>query len=424
MFKSKYFVWIILFIVSFGGLIISAFKLPNFIYYVVDLINISLFIVLFTKHLKQGVRYKNRTLGLLLVCFICASLIGIVGNGVPLILSIWGVRNIFRYVVFLYLTYYLLEIEDIEKFVSKIDLIYWINFIIVLVQKFVFNYHGDYLGGIFGIEQGCNGSLIIFLNIALSFKVNSYLLKRDSLINFATFSLAYFLISALSELKGNFVFFFVIIAIAMLISNKTLRVLRLLVSSVILGFAGFMFLNIIFPNAIETLLDFNKASNYLDASFLGYTSFTRNHLFSITNVYFFKDNFWLYLFGYGIGACDMSSFFESPFYHEFGYMNYRQYGISMTLLQTGYVGLSIYLIFLISIFVYCWKLNKKENINKVVCQSAACVSLFAILDSFYATLYVDMGYWVFFVLIMPFILNKNNARTVLINVNEIDSVPL
>lgn len=72
----------------------------------------------------------------------------------------------------------------------------------------------------------------------------------------------------------------------------------------------------------------------------------RKYIRNICRKFIYGDKAWLYLFVYGIGACDTSSFFSSPFYDMYGYMNYRQLSSSMTVLQNGYIGLVIYFAFL------------------------------------------------------------------------------
>lgn len=67
---------------------------------------------------------------------------------------------------------------------------------------------------------------------------------------------------------------------------------------------------------------------------------------------------------YGIGACDTSSFFSSPFFDMYGYMNYRQLSSSMTVLQNGYTGLAVYFAFFVYLFlVGLFKSGKCEDIE-------------------------------------------------------------
>ena len=408
LFTTSKMIWLILIITSFGGLLISTFHVPNFIYYCADLLNILL-LFFASRKLKVGRGITSaRPLIIIFWLFVLNTVIGIIGNGVPAILAVWGVRNVFRYIVFFISCVVLLEVDDILKFDSILQKIYILNAALALIQYFVLGLKGDYIGGIFGTIQGCNGALTIFLNIALAYFVSKYLYGMLKIRYLAIYTVLYFLVAALSETKGNYIFFVMIIAVSIIVTNKSFKTLIITITAVFALVLGAYFLNRYFPGSLDFLLDWQEANAYMDASYFGTTTFTRNAALSTANELFFKDNLWLYLFGYGMGACDMSSYFVSPFYQNYGYMNYRQIGASMTVLQTGYLGLILYFAFFVIIFIISFLQGSKlkDKHGKMIMSATCSIAVFAIVDSFYASLYIDAGYWLFFALSIPFIVFK------------------
>lgn len=407
-FKISDFVWIILCIVSFGALIISSFKLPNTIYYFADACNILLFIFAVKKSKINDIINSLTPFIIILSLFIFSCIIGVVINSVPLILSLWGARNFFRYILFFFSCILILRKKHIQWFLKQLPKIYWLNFILSLFQYAVLHLGNDYIGGIFGIAQGCNGSTTIFLNICIAYFVSEYLNKRINLLKLGEYTIAYFIITVLTEIKGNYIFFVLIVAVELIFGRKSRRSIIIGISSVFVLIFGIYLLSVFFPESVNTLLDFDAATNYMNASYFGKVTFTRNAIFDVANKYFFKNNGLLYLFGYGLGACDVSAFFSSPFYSLYGSMNYRQYSMAMMLLQNGYVGLALYLGMFVFIGIVSLKQykNDKNDFDNSVFLAVTAIVVFALLNNIYASLLVDMGYWIWFMMAVPFILKK------------------
>ena len=406
-------IWLVLAITSVGALIISTFHTSNFVYYLADMFNVFLAFFAIRRVVRVRKMKEVGFLVLLLVLFIINCIIGIIGNNVPLKLAIWGSRNVYRFVLFFSSCVVLLEKKDVARFQAAFPKIYVINAIIAIFQYFVLGLKGDYIGGLFGTIQGCNGALTIFLNIALSYFIAGYLSGNEKLSKIIVYSILYFLVAALSETKGNYIFFVLIVAVALLVSKKSLKTFGIICVAFVSVGAGIYFLNKYFPGSLDFLLDLNEANRYMNASYFETVTFTRNAALSVANKVFFKDNSWLYLFGYGIGACDTSSFFSSPFFDMYGYMNYRQLSSSMTVLQNGYTGLAVYFAFFVYLLlVGLFKSGKCEDANaKQIMIMTCCLAFFAIGDSFYASLYIDAAYWLFFALAIPLVMLKEDLKT-------------
>lgn len=128
--------WWILGIVSIGGLVISNFNLPNFIYYIADGLNIFVFFYTIQRFGNlRGIKGIS-VLKFLLLIFVLDTAIGILGNGVSGGLAIWGMRNIYRYIIFMFSCLVSLYEEDIDFFINLLPKIYFLNFALTLFQFF------------------------------------------------------------------------------------------------------------------------------------------------------------------------------------------------------------------------------------------------------------------------------------------------
>ena len=78
---------------------------------------------------------------------------------------LWGFRNNFRYYIAFVAFIYYLDKDDVKFCLSFIDVVFAIHSVVSFWQFFVLGYKWDYLGGIFGVELGCNGYSLVLLVI-------------------------------------------------------------------------------------------------------------------------------------------------------------------------------------------------------------------------------------------------------------------
>lgn len=406
-FKIKNFIWAILLIVSLGGFFVSELHFPKIVFYFADAANIVLLGLTLRK--KQCWKYA-KVIIVLSIVYILTCIFGLCINYVPVTLVLWGFRNFLRGITFCFSCIVFLNQLDIIRFFIFCEKLYWLNLILSTVQYVGMGVRGDYLGGIFGTDKGCNGISIIFLNIMLAYYVAKYIYNKITLKRFLFNLIPYFFVTVFAEIKGNYIFFVLILMIEIMIGKKTWRTVGIGVAALLALVTGLYILSIVYPDSIVQLLDNEMRTKYLNAEYFGRTTFTRNALISVTNEYFFKGDILKYLFGFGMGACEVSAFFTSPFYRLYGNMHYRQYGVAMVLLQNGYLGLVLYFaMFIISGFTaikICWNKNYDNN-NKIFLLMVVGIAAFSLADSFYATLLIDMGYWIWLVLAIPYILIKD-----------------
>ena len=235
-----------------------------------------------------------------------------------------------------------------------------------------------------------------------------YLCNKTSLLNLSLVIIAYFIVAALSETKGNFIFFVMIVAIEVVIAKKNLKTFAIVLGSIIALIFGIQILTYFFPDSAKILLDLDSAMEYMDAAFYGRTTFTRNSMFSVANKYFFKDNAELYIYGYGMGACEHSIYFSSDFFSMYGNMHYRNYGMAMLLLETGYVGLIIYCSIFVLLVLFIKKIKQMiPNEHNALLLGIQGYTIFALVFTYYGyTMLADAGYFAWFIMAIPFILFK------------------
>ena len=406
--KYSLLIWLNLIISSLGALVIEAYQMSNLLYYFADGINIVLLCLIIIKSPRLK---KIKHLGIfkiILAAYAFITVIGIVGNDVSMLLAVWGMRNIWRFIVYFIACILLLDKEDIDSFFEFLPKVFWINFIVALYQYFVLGYKNDFLGGIFGIEQGCNAGLMIFLNLVIAYLFSQYLCGKRKIITTVPYILIYFVLTVMSETKGNYVFFIIIFITCLISARKKPQVIILVIVGVASLYIGLNILANVLPDSVTYILNYDSAVEYLNSDYYGFTTFTRNTQLEVTNTYFFRNNVWLYLFGYGTGACDMCSFFASAFYVKYGYMNYRFLGVAMTTLQNGYLGLAVLFLFLAALIWTSVKIKTKTgddySVYKITTISYIC---FIIIYIFYASPYVDMGYWLWFICSIPIVVLKS-----------------
>lgn len=318
---------------------------------------------------------------------------------------IWGFRNYFRF----YLAYvaYVLFVspEDAKKWLKIFDWLYVINFFVVVVQ-FAIGFRQDYLGGIFGVQKGCNGGLLVFLTIIVTKSILEFMRNEGSTLKCVLFSFMGLLISALTELKFFFILFIVIVIMAAVMTKSSVKKtvffvfggIMLLIFSTILSmmydeFAGFL--------SIGNLWDAMLNPNYATKEDIG--RFTAIPIISER----FLPDFFDRLIGMGLGNADTSSLtvFNTPFFEANSSLHYAIFSYSFLYLETGILGLILYTIFFIISFVVALKLYKAELADAMICQLSMIFSVTCIAFMFYnvSLRSETAAYLAFFALALPLI---------------------
>lgn len=390
-------------------MLISQFGAPDMINYATDI----LMILGFLMAIKQLFEKKEKTYVLIPVIFAALffsiGTISAVAQKVPVLLLLWSYRNLMRFFLFFFSCVVLLKFDDVKMIGRIFSIIFVLNVIVVSIQFWGLGYSQDNLGGLFGTDMGCNGHMNTFLCIYLAYICVLYMGKRISFSYFILVSAGSLYIAALSELKFLFVEYVIILALSILLSSFSLRMFFMVLGACIGLYIGLQLFNMYFPGwefSIEQVMDYAGTGGYSTATDLNRLT----ALQTVTDSFLQKpQNF---LFGLGLGSCETSSFFQSAFFLQYGERLHYTYMIhAFTLLETGWIGLTLFLAFFVSIGVLGWTFQKyMPSEKKIWCLTAVIVAVMCIGQCFYnnALRVENSGYLAFFILSIPFICKKKH----------------
>ena len=398
--------WLIMWIFALPllwGTLFHLLALPALVKYTADVAWVSLLLLAVVRNNIQ-VERKVLPLAILVAGFFCYCLFLYLFNFQSIIYFLWGFRNNFRFYVFFFAVVLYLQERDADKIFRLLDILFWINFPVTLIQYFALGYKQDLLGGIFGVESGANASTILLFTIVLSRSLVRYMEREEKFVLCAVKCTVALFVSALAELKFFFVFFVIILVMAALLTSFSWRKLLVFIVCALLvsvassllvtlfGFEDFMSLESIWENATQAHYSSDKTVNRLSAI----------PTLANTVVPDFGDR----LLGMGLGNCDTSSFeiCNTPFYRTYGYLQYTFFSIAFLFLEVGYVGLLLYVAFFTVCGVMIWNRIRRGRCNRLHGRVALIMAVLAhILVIYNSVLRAEAGYLVFFILALPFL---------------------
>lgn len=405
--------WLIIFMLVMPFLISFLTELlpfPSAVKYTIDLG--WLLLVLFM--VRSGMRLPNRYsqhLLIVVLAFFAFTVVGFLLGYQSVLYYVWGFRNNARFFVFFFACILFLNSESVDPLLQLMDTLFVINFFITLYQFFILDISQDYLGGIFGVESGCNGYTNIFLLIVITRSVLRYLNYAESTKSCLMKCAMALLITALAELKIFLVEFVLIIFLAMLVTKHSQRKLLLICAACIGLVLSMQLLVTVFPywagklNLAEMWEEIASDEGYTDAGDL-------NRMTAVPDAMaMFLHTLPQKLFGLGLGNCDTSSFsfLNTPFYEENSWLHYSWFSSSFLVLETGLVGLVLYVLFFLLIFFAVRNLEHSGKGHIEYCQLASILSLICLVLIIYnISLRTEAGYMMFFMLALPFIKDASN----------------
>lgn len=342
--------------------------------------------------------------------FFFITLVGYLFNYQSVFYYLWGLRNNIRMFVAFFAFAYLADWEDAKGWIKALDVLFVINFAVVILQYFS-GYGQDYIGGIFGTSKGCNGCLLIFLCIVFAKTILSFMRGEEKMSKCIFVSVASLLVSTLSELKMFFILFILILFMASFMTahsiKKTLFFAFGAVLVVLFGtlltvlykdFADFLS----FDSLIKALTDTGYATDEDIGRFTALPVISQR----------FLPGFFRKLFGLGLGNCDSSSLsmFNTPFFESHQTVHYSYFSYAFLFLETGFVGLALYASFFVASFFVSRKLKKLEMADEFACQMSIILSVISLILLVYnSSLRMEIGFMLFFVLALP-IISANEQR--------------
>lgn len=408
--------WLVFFLLIMPftfGLLIDFLGLPTLVRFSLDFVLVGLLIIMFSR--TQN-RVKRVTAPLVIYFgLLCLYLVlNYIINFQSIFYFIWGFRNNFRFIFVFFAFVALIDSVDAEQYLKYFDVLFWVNFAVCLVQFYFMGYRQDFLGGLFGVSVGCNAYLNIFLCI-INIKSLIYFLNKKEKFVFVILKLfASFFIGALSELKFFYIEFIVILCVVSLITKFTWKKVGIIALSLVGVVVGVAVLISIFP---EYMGQFTLELLYESAaSDKGYTSSGDiNRLSAISTISSDMFSKWYhYLFGLGLGNCDLSSIsvFNTPFYEAHSDVNYNWFSHAFMYLETGYIGLILFFGLFLVLFLLARKSYKSGYADPNHCQIAMTTAIMCMLICIYnSSLRSDSVYMVSFILALPFIKREEAEKS-------------
>ena len=394
------YIFLMPFLLSF---LLDFLGLPSFLKYTIDIAWIGAFAFLFLKK-RVSVEKKIAPFTIFIGFFFLFLLIVYLFHFQSAFYFLWGVRNNFRFYIAFLAFALLFDEEDANSCLNLVDILFWVNAIVSLIQFFFLGYSGDFLGGIFGVDTGCNAYSLVLFGLVLSKSILKYMNQEEApWLCFLKCGMA-LLLSALAELKFFFVVFMLILIMATIFTRFSWRKFVLLLLSAALVMLSSLILTELFGSnsslSFQKILQLATTTNYSSAEDLG--RFTAIPTISKTILTGFGDR----LFGMGLGNCDTSAFAicNTPFYQTHEYLNYNWFSSAFWFLEGGYFGLTAYLLFFVLCLIYSLRQMKNGNSNPLFCQISIIFSVLCMILTFYnSSLRMEAGYFAYFALALPII---------------------
>jgi len=327
---------------------------------------------------------------------------------------LWGLRNHFRFYAAFVVYIFFVDRDEADGWLKLLDVLFWVNFVVTVIQFAFFGLEQDFLGGLFGAQRGSNGHTIIFMMIVVTKSLYSTFGGKEKVLSCVLKCTGSLLIAAMAELKFYF-FLFIFILIAASFSTKfsKRKLIMVIVASVVIVIGANILINLFeFDGflSFEQLWEMATKENYSSENDLNRLS----AIFTLSNTIVTDPLH--QLFGLGLGNCDTSSLdvLNTPFFDTYSYLHYMWFTAVKLFLETGFIGLALFLSFFVACFFLARKEMKAENANKLYCQMAMVLSIMSCVLSFYnSSLSTEAGYMMFFVLALPFLKDKPTKRIVI-----------
>lgn len=401
--------WLSLYIAIFPlimAFLIDFLRLPSFIKYTVDAAIIVILAIGILQ--KQMLLKKQLTPFVIFICsFILYTLITYLFNFQSPFYYLWGLRNNFRFYIAFAAFILFLDKDDASGYLKFLDILFWINIIIELYQYAALGYAHDFLGGIFGVQTGCNAYSLIFYLIVVGKSVLSFMNGKEKAWLCITKCAVSLVLAAMAEVKIYFLFFILTIIVAAFITKFSWKKFWLMLVAIVFIVLSDALLVTLFGDSssinFDRVLELMVTDKYSSGKDLG--RLTAIPTISETILRTVPDK----LFGMGLGNCDTSSFAicNTPFFQDHNELHYSWFSSAFLFLETGALGLMLNLSFYIICFICAWKRKKDNLANELYCQLSMITSIVCFILVFYnSSLRMEVAYLSYFILALPFIDNN------------------
>lgn len=393
--------------------LVNSLGAPYAAIYALDVMNLFALIAALGKVKRTFSAVHYRTVLVLFIVFCVFLVLGDLLNLVSPMLVIWGIRNTFRFFIFFVTCVVLLDLRDVDRIMGMFTVFQVVNLFVSLFQFFALGLRQDTLGGIFGSAVGANGYSNVFFCILLTYYSLQCLAGKKPMRFFVFIAISTLVLAAMAELKFFFFEFPIIVLVAAFLYIKKVRAVVVAVLAIGALFTGLQIFASIFPNAYETVINFDKMFSYSSSRMAGGYELSRFGAFGEINGLIFNDDLPKILLGVGFGGAESSSniaMFNSAFSQVWGYLNYRWFSHQMWYIETGAVGFSLFVGLFVSHAIYSGRLMRVHPGHRVLLQFVVLFTLVTIVNLWYnSTIRVEAAYMTFFALSISCIVAKDDV---------------
>lgn len=392
---------------------ISLLHMPVFIKYLLDVNAIVIFVMGLPKVYDM---FRDRRFNAFNI-YIIIYMIAIVGISLmrytPVGRVFWAARNNFFFILFFLVAAYTIKPKDYIRIMDNVTKLQFFNIACVFYERVFLGCFGDNIGGMFGIQYGCNTFLNVYLFIINAYAIVSYVSKRFNIYMVGFVVLSSMIISVSAELKFFYIEFAVIILLMILLSRTSFRNAMVVIVTVVLLFVGVQVLSRISPESAKVLNNFEQFISYASETFEG-QKISRMTAFAQVNDYFLRNRPKYVLFGYGFGYAESSNTFRwatSVFSVRYGSTGYRNLSASMNLIETGYVGIIAFITIFIWMFFSAQVQKSELPKNKPMFVFVQIIAIMVIINIWYnSAIRLEVAYLTYFSLIGVIIFSREKMK--------------
>ncbi len=399
--KQKHLIEFQIYYLLIVEMLIDILHFPEIIRYVLD-VNLIFMFFMFLPKIRNIINDKdsNKT-HYYIMGYIFATIAFSIIRRTPFGQVAWAARNNYFYFLFFFICAYTLSLKDFNRIIKNVVKLQAFNIICILYEYIILRKVGDYAGGMFGTTAGCNGYLNVYLCIITAFVLIQYSNKKASLSYVAYIVVSCMAVAVVSELKFYFIEFIIIVLVSVLLSRANAKNALVVIVGIVALFIGIQILTAVNPWSADLMSDFDSINEYTKTNYGG-TVIARATPFSQINDYFFRDNVFYNLFGFGFGACEDSvsfSWANSDFATLYRDLGYRNLSTSMVFVELGYTGIAAFLTIFVLLFTNIQKLKQKATENKNFYVFSQTVCVIAIANIWYnSTIRREIAFLTFFCL--------------------------
>ena len=400
--QNKFLVWCLF----WGPFLIKPFMdffhFPAFFKYLLDVAWVFLVATMITRK-KKLIDQRVKFLMLWVFIFLLITLLNYIIHYQSIFYYLWGFRNNFRGYACFFATLFYFDEGDVYTALDILDKLFYIDVIVMLFQYFVLGYKQDWLGGLLGGGNGANIYANAFFCISLSIAFILFCEGKRKTPVFILQVALMLILAAMAEIKFFFVELVILMAVGYGITRLTWKKMMIVPIVAVLFFVGYAFLGTLFPGSDMNLSEmFDYASNA--GGYTGRGDFNRLNFLGTSNSMFLTNTFDR-LFGLGLGNCDYATdyaFVTSPFYRNYGYLNYTWFSSAFMYLENGWIGLIFFFGFFLFVFFDAVLMIYEKKGNQTFCKITALCAVAALMNGFYnQTLRMESGYMMYFMLAIP-----------------------